>query len=224
MLALITTSVYAYRMSKPRRITDFDERNLVILNDTLESLWDITNGRMTEFDDDVTLSGNAKVTQYRWMHAGAAGVGGANPATEDVNDLGFVVLEFADAADDYAQVNVKVPVDMDLSADSYICVGWSVPNTSANMTWGYGYLATAVNEDTQPASATTGTQVVTSSATADGLNVSTIITIPGDTFTTTTVCIHVYVYRDVSEDTYGAEVDLHGMAFKYTADKLGEQQ
>lgn len=67
MLALITTSVYAYRMPKPRRITDFDERNLVILNDTLEELWNITNGRMTEIDDDLSVSG--RVTVENIWHA-----------------------------------------------------------------------------------------------------------------------------------------------------------
>lgn len=174
--------------------------------------------------DDFALDGNnlilASVTKYAWMPAGAVRGVGANPATETVNATGFVILEFADAADDYAQATIKVPDDMDVSADSYICVGWSVPNTSANMTWGYGYLITAEDEDTE-AAATTGTTQVTSSSTADGLNVDDVITISGGTIGASAVCIHVYIYRDVSEDTYGNPVDLHGVALKYTANKMG---
>ena len=122
---------------------------------------------------------------------------------------------------DYGSRNIKVPDDMDLSADSYICVGWSVPNTSANMTWGYGYLITAENDDTE-AAATTGTTQVTSSSTPDGLNVDSIATISGGTIGDSDVCIHMYIYRDVSADTYGNPVDLHGITLKYTANKLGE--
>lgn len=42
---LISGITYAYRIPKPLRITDFDQKNLVVLNETLENLWDITNGR-----------------------------------------------------------------------------------------------------------------------------------------------------------------------------------
>lgn len=46
--SLLTTGlVYAYRSPKPQRITDFDQRGLVILNESLEQLWDITNGRIS---------------------------------------------------------------------------------------------------------------------------------------------------------------------------------
>jgi len=223
--AVLLLSLCGFRMNKPLTLSyPLEEKQIAETNKIFLDIWNLLNGRMTEFVDDVTLSGNAKVTKYEWISAGAAGVGGAAPATVDVNDLGFVVLEFADAADDYAQANIKIPDDMDLSEDSYICVGWSVPNTSANMTWGWGYLINAVGDDTQPASATTGTTVVTSSSTADGLNVSTIVTIAGGTIASTDICIHIYVYRDVSEDTYGAEVDLHGMSLKFTSNKLGEAQ
>ena len=36
---------YGYRISKPSRITDFDQKGLVVINDNFERLWDITNGR-----------------------------------------------------------------------------------------------------------------------------------------------------------------------------------
>ena len=43
---LISGISYAYRAPKPQRITDFDQNGLVSLNETLEQLWDVTNGRM----------------------------------------------------------------------------------------------------------------------------------------------------------------------------------
>lgn len=36
---------YAYRVPQPQRIIAFDENNLVIINEVLENLWAITNGR-----------------------------------------------------------------------------------------------------------------------------------------------------------------------------------
>lgn len=43
---ILTTGIsYAYRIPKPQRITAFDQNGLVALNESLENLWDITNGR-----------------------------------------------------------------------------------------------------------------------------------------------------------------------------------
>ena len=47
IILLIGSVVYAYRIPKPQRITDYDENGLVIINEVLEHLWDITNGRYT---------------------------------------------------------------------------------------------------------------------------------------------------------------------------------
>lgn len=60
---LITGVSYAYRIPRPLRITDFDQKNLVILNETLEALWDLTNGRynlsLTTVNPDGAVKGNA---------------------------------------------------------------------------------------------------------------------------------------------------------------------
>ena len=37
----------AYRIPKPDRITEYNDKGLVVLNDNLEKMWDITNGRYT---------------------------------------------------------------------------------------------------------------------------------------------------------------------------------
>ena len=59
---LVTGISYAYRTPKPQRITDFDQNGLVILNENLEQLWNVTNGRyslnITTTNPDGSLSGN----------------------------------------------------------------------------------------------------------------------------------------------------------------------
>jgi hypothetical protein len=170
-------------------------------------------------DGELTLAGTARVYKNKFIRVGALGVGGANPASETVNASGFAILEFADAADDYGQANINVPADMDVSADAEIKITWSVPNTSANMTWGYGYNAVGENEDTE-GTPTTGTTQVTSSAVADGKTTDILVTIPGGTLAQGDL-LQGYFYRDVSEDTYGNPVAVHGMAMKYVSNKLG---
>ncbi len=53
---------YAYRIPKPQRITDFDQNGLVALNETLEQLYDVTNGRYNlntlTTNPDGSLKGN----------------------------------------------------------------------------------------------------------------------------------------------------------------------
>jgi hypothetical protein len=59
---LVNGISYAYRIPKPQRITGFDQNGLVILNETLEQLWDVTNGRYslntTTTNPDGSLQGN----------------------------------------------------------------------------------------------------------------------------------------------------------------------
>ena len=38
---------YAFRFSKPQRLTAFDNKNLVLLNDILEQQWNVANGRFS---------------------------------------------------------------------------------------------------------------------------------------------------------------------------------
>src|SRR3989304_5078943 len=45
LIFLLVSGVDAYRMPKPNKITKFNEGTLTQLNNALEQLWDITNGR-----------------------------------------------------------------------------------------------------------------------------------------------------------------------------------
>jgi hypothetical protein len=174
-----------------------------------------TNYAEIKADGEINLHGTARVYKNLFIRPAALGVGGAAPASATVNASGFGILEFADSADDYAQVNINVPSDMDVTADSEIRITWSVPN----MTWGYGYSIVPENGDTDTV-ATTGTTVVTSSGTSDGKTSDTLFTISGSSLGTGAL-LQIYFYRDVSADTYSNPVAVHGMALKYVSNKLG---
>ena len=52
------TPLYAYRTTKPVKITDYDQSGLVAINNNFERLWDITNGRFNLNYTNVNPDGN----------------------------------------------------------------------------------------------------------------------------------------------------------------------
>ena len=60
--SILTGICYGYRVAKPIRITDFDQRGLVAVNENFERLWDISNGRFSldivTSNPDGTLKGD----------------------------------------------------------------------------------------------------------------------------------------------------------------------
>ena len=191
----------------------------------LRRFGDINSGNYAIFayDGELTLHGTARVSKNIWVPAGATNAAGVNPATKGLNGNGFSILSFADNLDKWCQMNLKIPDDMDRSADSTICIGWSSPTTSENAMWGAIHLITAIGDSTDTAGTTTPLGLKMSSATADGLVVSNLITLAGGTIAADAVCIHLQIHRDGSDgdDTLGAVAELHGVAFSYIANALG---
>ena len=224
-MLLISGTVYAFRMGKPVPLRVVNDASLVELNQTLEEIWYIVTGRMTEFIDNVTVSDNAKVNKYEWISASGVCAPGASAASLTTNGNGFIIYSFADGLERYVRYNVKIPDDMDLSEDSYFCIGWSSPAQSLNCDWEMTYLFTAQNDSTDQAGTADTNNYSTSSATADGLIVTSVVTIAGGTIQSDEVCAHVILMRDGNDagDTLGDVAELHGVAFKYVANKLGEE-
>ena len=82
---------------------------------------------------------------------------------------------------------------------------------------------TAQNDSTdQAGTSSTGNQF-TSSSTADGLIVSEVITLTGGTLSVDDICLHCVLERDGNNanDTLDDVMELHGIALKYTSNKLG---
>jgi len=70
---LVTGISYAYRTPKPQRITDFDQNGLVTLNETLEQLWNVTNGRVSFNSGSVISTGTGTVKMGSASSANSAG-------------------------------------------------------------------------------------------------------------------------------------------------------
>jgi hypothetical protein len=146
---------------------------------------------------------------------------GTKPATIGVNGNGYIVASFSDNQDKEIQFNIQVPNDCDTSENVNLCLGWSSPvsNTALKAKWTVTYLVTAENESTEQAGAPV-TLLVSPSSTADGI----VLTPLGDiTLTGQSVCIHFKVERTGSDltDTLGGIAEVHGVALRYTANKLG---
>ena len=70
---LVTGISYGYRVSKPQRITAFDQNGLVIINENFEQLWDVTNGRMSPNSASVASTGTGTVKMGSASSANSAG-------------------------------------------------------------------------------------------------------------------------------------------------------
>lgn len=79
---LTAATAQAYRIVSPTRITDYDQRGLVVINDNFKKIWDITNGRY-----------NIDITEI-------------NPDGTDKGDVGDIIL-LNNSGDYYLEVNVN---------------------------------------------------------------------------------------------------------------------
>ncbi len=59
-LILSSSISYAYRIGKPLRITDFDQKGIVVINENFERIWDLTNGRYSLNISTTNPDGNTK--------------------------------------------------------------------------------------------------------------------------------------------------------------------
>lgn len=185
---------------------------------------DVTINGETTFDDVIELTTGARVTKYLQLSPSAISGVGANAATLGLNGGNWLVWSFADAAEEQVQFNFMVPDDMELIEDAEILILWSSPTISQDCDWELSYLITAPDNDTEAVATDTNQDYVASSATGDGLVNTSMITIAGGTIVVGDLCIHVVLQRDGDDgsDNLGDVAELHGVLFKYLANKLGE--
>lgn len=72
-IGLITGVSLGYRIPKPQRITAFDESGLLAINDALEQLWDISNGRFSFNEGATASSGTGTIKMGSVSNANSAG-------------------------------------------------------------------------------------------------------------------------------------------------------
>ena len=176
----------------------------------------------------LTLGGTARITNGLWIDAGGIKAPGAKPATAIAHGtLETPAWQFADQAvagnQETVSWSMRIPSRMDRSVAPNTTIGWSADGVSPGVCeWQLEYLWTAPGEDTGAAAQETLTATGTATATADGLVATTITGI--DVPSSTDVCIHCRLTRLSAggNDTIADTVELHGICFGFTMNKLGE--
>jgi len=174
----------------------------------------------------ITLVGSARVTRDLWIDAAGIKAPGAKPATEVAfGTLEVSAWEFSNEAVEANQESVSwriaIPYDMDRSAGPVIRLGWSSASTG-NCKWQLKYRWFSEDEDLTQDGEETLTAIDAASATANGLVVTDITGIDAPSGTDATIMFKLTRLSADAADTIADSVELHGVCFNYTSDKLGE--
>jgi len=177
-------------------------------------------------DGELTLTGTARVTRDLWIDAAGIKAPGAKPATEvSFGTLEVSAWEFSDEGVEANQESVSwriaIPYDMDRNEGVVLRVGWSSASPG-NCKWQLKYRWFSEDEDLTQDGEETLTAVDAASTTANGLVVTTITGINAPSATDATIMFKLTRLSADAEDTISDTVELHGVCFNYTSDKLGE--
>ena len=186
-------------------------------------------------DGNLTFNDMARHGNEIWVDAGGLKAPGAKPAAE----VTFGILEtpawqFADEAvegnEETISFSMRLPTRMDRSVAPTLGIGWSTTtvdpgNDSEQAEWQLEYLWTS--PDANVAAAADETLYVTSSASTatEGLVFAVVTGI--DVPSATDVCMHCRLKRlssasaGNSADTIADDIELHGVCFRWTSNKLG---
>lgn len=170
----------------------------------------------------ITLAGAArKIVHDSWISASGMSnitVG----ATLGVNGNGFQVYSFADNTEKYVEFNLRIPNEMDYSADSYICIYWSTPADTKICEWDVVYNICGEGDTTDQAG-TSDLNNQVNSGDPDAMNMEYIVTISGGTISGDDYTIQIILKRDGNEagDTLSAVAELHGADFAYYKSTMG---
>lgn len=185
-----------------------------------------TNYTEIKSDGEINLHGTARVTRDLWIDSAGIKAPGSKPATE----ISFGALEnsawqFSDegVADNQQTVSWRIapPYDMDRSAAPIIRIGWSSAS-SGNCEWQLEYRWLAEDEDCTSAAQETLTVTDAASATSNGLVITTVSGIDAPSSTDASIIFRLKRLSAGANDTISDTVELHGVCFNYTSNKLGE--
>ena len=196
---------------------------------TLEDYVEISGDTMS---GQLLFSGDGRVTIDQWIGANSIKAPGAKPATWALSGL-TGVWQFGDEAiagnQETISGTIKIPSTMDRTVVPVFRIGWSTTtiytdNATDDETaeWQFEYLWVAPNEDTTAAAqeALTQTTVLTAATPAEGLvfTVFTGIDLPD----AADVALFFKITRlSAGNDTIADTLELRGMVFTYTVNKLG---
>jgi len=174
----------------------------------------------------LTLHGTARVTRDLWIDSAGIKAPGAKPATEvSFGALETSAWEFSNEGVEANQESVSwriaIPYDMDRSEAPIIRIGWSSASTG-NVKWQLKYRWFSEDEDLTQDGEETLTIVDAASTTSNGLVLSEVTGINPPSSTDATIAFKLTRLSADAEDTINDSVELHGVCFNYTSNKLGE--
>jgi len=168
------------------------------------------------------MSALMPVYKQIWLQAEAVRAPGVNPAVYD--DLGITgVWQFADGFTRVIHCKLPMVTDMDRTKDASFYLGWCSSAQSKNARWQVEYRVLKEDEDVSGAAEDTLTQTEASSATANGMVLSSF-TIPAASIGVDDHCILFRVSRLGGDDldTLSDVANLVGVCLHYQSDKLGD--
>ena len=211
-------------ISNTRRILNRMLRELYS-RDTFSSLKIGDSENYTQFDESgiLTLVGDARVYDQKWMPFNELKAPGTKPAT--FKEWGISgAWEFSDATDDTIVFAFAVPLNMDRSASPIIKIGWSTTTvvTTETAVWQLEYLYTAPGDDTTAAAQDTLKVNSNAISQSNGFIIAEFEVM--DLVSAADICIHGRLKRlgaDVADDLTDT-AELHGVCFRYLSNKRGE--
>jgi len=207
------------------------DADFIIEGNTEANLFRVDAGtdevRMGDWDTTgtVTLTGTARVIRDLWIDAAGIKAPGAKPATEvSFGTLETMAWEFSNEGVEANQESVSwriaIPYDLDRTEGVIVRLGWSSAS-AGNCKWQLKYRWFSEDEDMTQDGEETLTAVDVASSTANGLVVTTIEGIDAPSDTDATIMFKLTRLSADGEDTISDTVELHGICFNYTSDKLG---
>jgi len=185
-----------------------------------------TNYATFAADGELNLVGTARVIRDLWIDAAGIKAPGAKPATEvSFGALETSAWEFSDegveANQESASWRIAIPYDMDRTVEPLIRVGWSSASIG-DCKWQLKYRWFSEDEDLTQDGEETLTATDAASATANGLVITAITGINVPSGTDATIIFKLTRLSADGADTISDTVELHGVCFNYTSNKLGE--
>lgn len=209
-LLCVVDDVAGTATTKKLAVSVLDGRYVAVAGDT-----------MTE---PLLFSGSGRVTIDQWIGATGVRAPGLKKATYVLHGL-TGVWQFADAgAGNEQQISgtLKISTLMDRTVVPTMTIGWSADGVSpGNCEWQFEYLWIGADEATDAAAQKTLTVTTAASSTSNGLVFSTFagIDLPGGT--DQAMLFRVTRLSAGGNDTIIDSVELRGMKYTYTSDKLG---
>lgn len=182
---------------------------------------DTTNYAKFDTDGNLTLYGTARNKKVDWI--GANVIKGWFSDSATFVESGITgAWEFSDNASEKVMGTIKLPNDMDFSVAPSLFIGWSTDSANAgNCEWQLEYLYIGIDEDTTASAQETLTVTSAASSTSNGFVMVEFTGIDVPSSTDKAILWRLTRLGSDANDTISDTVELRGLAFQYTANKLG---